>query len=262
MHPELYTAGKTSGDIKIEGVLCAAAGVDFTQDDTLPGAMLRMEGQSLVIRDSTFSNLAAGAPATLIVINSTLTITNTTFAGNSQAAAGALFLNGSSVVIYDSLFDRNKGGRSVLVFNILSSLSRPSMSSLVTVIACNLGSMPCVSHAFGSMAGLVIIGRALMVLAGLSKFCHNLSDCDQMVTFEGCSNRVSGRSHQRHRADQSARQPDCLPRQQWVSGGQSTRCISATSLWSDQSRNLSLEHSHHSRFKGAKHRERYVRAEC
>jgi hypothetical protein len=90
------------------------AGVDFTQDDTLPGAILKMEGQNLVIRDSTFSNIAHGAPATLIVINSTLSITNTTFASNTQAAAGALFLNGSSVTIYDSLFDRNKGARSLL----------------------------------------------------------------------------------------------------------------------------------------------------
>ena len=60
------------------------AGVDFVQDDTLPGAILKMEGQSLVIRDSTFSNLAYGSAATLIVINSTLSITNTTFASNTQ----------------------------------------------------------------------------------------------------------------------------------------------------------------------------------
>lgn len=64
-----------------------------------------------MIRDSLFTNLAHGADATVIAINSSLTIQNTTFASNSQAAAGALFLNGSSAVIYDSLFDHNRGAR-------------------------------------------------------------------------------------------------------------------------------------------------------
>jgi hypothetical protein len=81
------------------------------QDDTLPGAILKVQGQSLVVRDSLFSNLAHGADGTLIAINSTLTIQNTTFASNSQASAGALFLNNSQAVIYDSLFDHNRGWR-------------------------------------------------------------------------------------------------------------------------------------------------------
>ena len=68
-----------------------------------------MEGQAVVIRDSIFSNLAHGADGTLIVVNSTLIVSNTTFASNSQASAGAIFLNASRVTIHDSLFDHNRG---------------------------------------------------------------------------------------------------------------------------------------------------------
>ncbi|EIE19974.1 hypothetical protein COCSUDRAFT_58210 [Coccomyxa subellipsoidea C-169] len=111
-------------------------GVDFTQDDTLPGAILKLEGQNLVIRDSTFSNLANGAPGTVIVINSTLSIINTTFASNTQAAAGALFLNGSSVTIYDSLFDRNKGFQA----GAINAIGESNLLVNLTVFRSNNGS--------------------------------------------------------------------------------------------------------------------------
>ena len=79
-------------------------------DESLPGAVLQLIGQDVVIRDSTFASLASGADGTLIALNSSLIIVNTTFTSNIQAAAGALFLNGSRATVFDSLFDRNKGG--------------------------------------------------------------------------------------------------------------------------------------------------------
>ena len=81
-------------------------------DDSLPGAVLKLVGQSVIIRDSRFGNLASGADAALIALNSSVIISNTTFASNAQATAGALFLNGSRVTVFDSLFDRNRGGPS------------------------------------------------------------------------------------------------------------------------------------------------------
>lgn len=89
---------------------CWHAGVNFVVDDSLPGAVLKLVGQDVHIRDSTFDNLASGADGTLIALNSSVIITNTTFASNIQAAAGALFLNGSRATVFDCLFDRNKGG--------------------------------------------------------------------------------------------------------------------------------------------------------
>ena len=41
--------------------------------------------------------------------NSSLLISNTTFSGCAQAGGGALFLNGSSATVVNSLFERNKG---------------------------------------------------------------------------------------------------------------------------------------------------------
>ena len=46
------------------------AGVNYNTDDTLPGAVLSLTGQRLVIRDSTFSNLVNVAAGSLIVENS------------------------------------------------------------------------------------------------------------------------------------------------------------------------------------------------
>ncbi|KAK9902707.1 hypothetical protein WJX75_003360 [Coccomyxa subellipsoidea] len=135
--PGTETAQVTlTGGMGFAGFADNFTGVDFTQDDTLPGAILKMEGQNLVIRDSTFSNIAHGAPATLIVINSTLSITNTTFASNTQAAAGALFLNGSSVTIYDSLFDRNKGFQA----GAINAIGQSNLLVNLTVFRSNNGS--------------------------------------------------------------------------------------------------------------------------
>ncbi len=63
---------------------CMAAGVNYNTDETLPGAVLSLIGQRMVIRDSTFSNLVNVASGSLIVENSDLVIMNTTFSSNSQ----------------------------------------------------------------------------------------------------------------------------------------------------------------------------------
>ncbi|BDA51304.1 probable metabotropic glutamate receptor-like protein P [Coccomyxa sp. Obi] len=135
--PGTETAQVTlTGGLGFAGFADNFTGVDFVQDDTLPGAILKLEGQNLVIRDSTFSNLAHGAPATLIVINSTLSITNTTFASNTQAAAGAIFMNGSSVTVYNSLFDRNKGFQS----GAINAIGGSNLLVNLTVFRSNDGS--------------------------------------------------------------------------------------------------------------------------
>ena len=69
------------------------AGVNYNTDDTLPGAMLSLTGQRLVIRDSTFSNLVNVAAGSLIVENSDLVIMNTTFSSNSQVRPAYLGLH-------------------------------------------------------------------------------------------------------------------------------------------------------------------------
>lgn len=102
---------KSLADIVSDCAYCAA-GINFVVDDSLPGAVLKLVGQDLIIRDSTFSNLASGADGTLIALNSSIIISNTTFSANAQAAAGALFLNGSRATVFNSLFDRNRGGLS------------------------------------------------------------------------------------------------------------------------------------------------------
>ena len=66
------------------------AGVNYSTDDTLPGAVLSFTGQRLVIRDSIFSNLVNAAPGSLIVENSDLVISNTTFSHNSQVRAACI----------------------------------------------------------------------------------------------------------------------------------------------------------------------------
>jgi hypothetical protein len=80
-------------------------------DDTLPGAALRIVGQNMALRDSLISNLASGAAGSLIVQNSSLVVSNSSFIGCSQAGGGALFLNGSRATVYNSVFERNRGAR-------------------------------------------------------------------------------------------------------------------------------------------------------
>ena len=60
------------------------AGVNYETDESLPGPVLKLTGQRLIIRDSLFSNLVNLAAASLIVISCDLVIRNTTFFSNSQ----------------------------------------------------------------------------------------------------------------------------------------------------------------------------------
>ena len=60
------------------------AGVNYDTDESLPGPVLKLTGQKLIIRDSLFSNLVNLAAASLIVISCDLVIRNTTFFSNSQ----------------------------------------------------------------------------------------------------------------------------------------------------------------------------------
>ena len=86
------------------------AGVDFTLNDSLPGASILILGQDVVIRDSLFANLAQPAAAALSIQGSNVSILNTTFAGNSATVAGALTVSGtSSVLISNCTFAGNKG---------------------------------------------------------------------------------------------------------------------------------------------------------
>ena len=65
------------------------AGVTYDTDDSLPGPVLRLTGQSLIIRDSIFSDLVNSAPSSLILEKSSVTIINTTFQDNSQVQSEA-----------------------------------------------------------------------------------------------------------------------------------------------------------------------------
>lgn len=65
------------------------AGVTYDTDDSLPGPVLRLTGQSLIIRDSIFSDLVNSAPSSLILEKSSVAIINTTFQDNSQVQSEA-----------------------------------------------------------------------------------------------------------------------------------------------------------------------------
>jgi len=67
------------------------AGVNYDTDETLPGAVIKVTEQKLIIKDSTFSNLVNLAPGSLIVQNSDLMIANTTFSANDQVRSHQFF---------------------------------------------------------------------------------------------------------------------------------------------------------------------------
>ncbi|CAL5225946.1 g8744 [Coccomyxa viridis] len=123
----------------LAGMSANFTGVNYNTDETLPGAVLSLIGQRMVIRDSTFSNLVNVASGSLIVENSDLVIMNTTFSSNSQAASGALYLNSSRVTVYNSLFDRNRGFQA----GGITAIGATSLLVNLTVFRFNNGSQAC-----------------------------------------------------------------------------------------------------------------------
>lgn len=84
------------------------AGVDFRPDPSLSGSALKADSQDFAIVHSTFSGNFLST-ASLILYNSNITMYNSTFADNKHSEAGGISLWGTSLQIFDSVFEDNRG---------------------------------------------------------------------------------------------------------------------------------------------------------
>ncbi|KAK9829510.1 hypothetical protein WJX72_006285 [[Myrmecia] bisecta] len=87
-------------------------GVNYIRSNMLPGGTIQIADSALDIKDSVFNMLRALGQATIILNNTVVTISNSTFTNNRQAAVGGVLGVGTSkLTVTDSRFEGNVGGQ-------------------------------------------------------------------------------------------------------------------------------------------------------
>lgn len=87
-------------------------GVNYQLDNSLPQGVIHLQGVSVLIENSRFENLTEYGDGSIVFQDSTVAFTNTSFVGNTQATAGAIFANNTILSVDDSIFSNNYGFQS------------------------------------------------------------------------------------------------------------------------------------------------------
>ncbi|KAK9813315.1 hypothetical protein WJX72_012362 [[Myrmecia] bisecta] len=192
-------------------------GVNFTLDETVGGATLRLASTNLVIMDSRFAYMTAGE-ASLSLQRTNLTLRNVVFEYNNNTAAGAILGNNSALIVQDSTFTGNAAfqtgairllGRSTFVASEVAF--RSNSGSEGGAIGTSGGNTTLVARQSDFINNTATNGGALFVLNCTSAFIYSSRFVNNSaanngggISQDGCGGAISGSMFTGNRAQTGA----------------------------------------------------------